>query len=84
MIDPGSTHVGYLDRLVTAGAQLVEAEDPCVLAKAQKNAAELAGATDAQRRDGAAVARFLAWLEVQPLDGSLDEGVRREAGGGAR
>ena len=73
MIDPGSAHVGYLDRLTAAGARLVEAEDPCVLAKAQKNAVELAGATDAQRRDGAAVARFLAWLEVQPLDGCVDE-----------
>ena len=78
MVDPGSAHVGYLDRLTAAGARLVEAEDPCVLAKAQKNAVELAGATDAQRRDGAAVARFLAWLEVQPLDGSVDEiGVAR-------
>ena len=73
MVDPGSAHVGYLDRLTAAGARLVEAEDPCVLAKAQKNAVELAGATDAQRRDGAAVARFLAWLEAQPLDGSVDE-----------
>ncbi|MGD9510166.1 MAG: aminopeptidase P family protein [Geminicoccaceae bacterium] len=73
MIDPGSAHVGYLDRLTVAGARLVEAEDPCVLAKAQKNPVELAGAADAQRRDGAAVARFLAWLEAQPLDGSLDE-----------
>ena len=44
-----------------------------MLAKAQKNPVELRGATDAQRRDGAAVARFLAWLDRQPLDGSLDE-----------
>ena len=43
------------------------------LAKAQKNPVELEGAVDAQRRDGAAVARFLAWLDAQPLDGSLDE-----------
>ena len=44
-----------------------------MLAKAQKNPVELRGAADAQRRDGAAVARFLAWLDRQPLDGSLDE-----------
>jgi len=73
MVDPGSAHVGYFDRLTAAGARLVEAEDPCVLAKAQKNAVELAGATVAQRRDGAAVARFLAWLEARPHDGCLDE-----------
>jgi Xaa-Pro aminopeptidase len=73
LVDPGSAHVGFLDRLTAAGATLVEADDPCVLAKAQKNPVELAGAADAQRRDGAAVTRFLAWLDAQPLDGRLDE-----------
>ena len=73
MIDPGSAHVGYLDRLAAAGARLIEAEDPCVLAKAQKNPVELQGAADAQRRDGAAVTRFLAWLDAQPADSALDE-----------
>lgn len=71
--DPATTHVGFLERLKQAGAELVEADDPCILAKAQKNPVELRGAIDAQRRDGAAVARFLAWLSHQPLDGSLDE-----------
>ena len=73
LVDPGTAHVGFLDRLEAAGARLVEGEDPCILAKAQKNEVELAGAVDAQRRDGAAVARFLAWLAAQPLDGGLDE-----------
>ena len=73
MVDAGTAHVGFLARLTAAGAKLVEAEDPCILAKAQKNAVELAGAADAQRRDGAAVARFLAWLAARPLDDSLDE-----------
>ncbi len=73
LVDPSTAHVGFLERLTAAGAKLVEADDPCILAKAQKNPVELAGAADAQRRDGAAVARFLAWLTVQPLDGSLDE-----------
>jgi Xaa-Pro aminopeptidase len=73
LVDPSLTHVGFLERLTRAGAKLVEADDPCVLAKAQKNPVEIQGAVDAQRRDGAAVARFLAWLDAQPLDGSLDE-----------
>ncbi len=73
LVDPGSAHVAFLERLKAAGAKLVEGDDPCVLAKAQKNPVELQGAVDAQRRDGAAVARFLAWLEAQALDGSLDE-----------
>jgi Xaa-Pro aminopeptidase len=73
MVDPATTHVAYLDRLREAGAVVIEANDPCVMAKACKNATELEGAVAAQRRDGAALARFLAWLDAQPLDGSLHE-----------
>lgn len=73
LVDPAVTHVAYLDRLRAAGARIVEADDPCILAKACKNPTELAGAVAAQRRDGAALARFLAWLDGQPHDGSLDE-----------
>ena len=73
MVDPAAAHAGFLDRLTAAGAKLVEAEDPCILAKAQKNAVELAGAAAAQRRDGAAMVRFLAWLAALPLDGGVDE-----------
>jgi Xaa-Pro aminopeptidase len=73
LVDPSLTHVGFLERLTRAGAKLVEADDPCVLAKAQKNPVEIQGAVDAQRRDGAAVTRFLAWLDARPLDGSVDE-----------
>lgn len=73
LADPGVVHVGFLERLTRAGAKLVEADDPCMAAKAQKNPVELQGAVDAQRRDGAAVVRFLAWLDRQPLDGSVDE-----------
>jgi Xaa-Pro aminopeptidase len=49
-------------RLSAAGASLVEGEEPCILAKACKNPVELEGARNAQRRDGAAVTRFLHWL----------------------
>jgi Xaa-Pro aminopeptidase len=73
LVDAGSAHVGFLETLEAAGAKPVKGEDPCVLAKAQKNPTEIQGAVNAQRRDGAAVARFLAWLDRQPLDGSLDE-----------
>lgn len=73
LVDPGTAHAAFLDRLEKAGAKLVEADDPCLIAKARKNPVEVQGAVDAQRRDGAAVARFLAWLEAQPHDGSLDE-----------
>jgi Xaa-Pro aminopeptidase len=42
---------------------VVEGEEPCVLAKACKNPVEIAGARAAQLRDGAAVCRFLCWLD---------------------
>ncbi|MDX6749747.1 M24 family metallopeptidase [Geminicoccaceae bacterium 1502E] len=73
LADPGEAHVGFVDRLRTAGAAVVEAENPCLLAKACKNPVEVAGAVAAQRRDGAAMVRFLAWLDAQPVDGAVDE-----------
>lgn len=73
LVDPGEAHQGYLERLRDAGAVLVEADNPCLLAKACKNPVEIAGAVAAQRRDGAAMVRFLAWLDAQPLDGPVDE-----------
>ncbi|WP_099244951.1 aminopeptidase P family protein [Pelagimonas phthalicica] len=49
-----------------------EAQDPILLPKARKNAAELEGSRQAHLRDGAAIVRFLAWLDAQPV-GSLTE-----------
>jgi Xaa-Pro aminopeptidase len=63
LVDPKITSVQVMQRLEAAGARVIEGEEPCVLAKACKNAVELAGARAAQRRDGAAVCRFLCWLE---------------------
>ncbi len=62
LADPAWTNVALTERLTAAGARLVEADEPCILAKACKNLVELEGARNAQRRDGAAVTRFLAWL----------------------
>ena len=46
--------------------------DPCLLPKACKNAAEIAGSTDAHLRDGAAMVEFLCWLDAQ-RPGSVTE-----------
>lgn len=54
------------------GGKVAALADPARLPRATKNAAELDGARAAHRRDGAAVVRFLAWLDAQP-PGSLDE-----------
>jgi Xaa-Pro aminopeptidase len=47
--------------------------DPIALMKACKNAAELAGAREAQLRDGAAMASFLHWFAVHAPSGKLTE-----------
>jgi Xaa-Pro aminopeptidase len=67
LIDPASTSVGVTSRLSEAGALLIEGDEPCVLPKACKNAAEIDGARNAQRRDGAALCRFLCWVEAEAL-----------------
>jgi Xaa-Pro aminopeptidase len=55
------------------GRDLVRAPSPIILAKAVKNEIELAGARRAHRRDGAAMARFLQWLDAAVPSGTVDE-----------
>ncbi|BCM20458.1 aminopeptidase P family protein [Mesorhizobium sp. J8] len=54
------------------GGKVVLAADPARIPRATKNQAEIAGSRAAHRRDGAAVAKLLCWLDRQP-PGSLDE-----------
>ncbi len=72
-LDPGRVSQWIADRLTDAGATISEGEDPCILPKARKNAAEIAGARAAHRRDAVAVCRFLAWLDREAPRGKLDE-----------
>ncbi len=60
-------------------ALVIDARDPCILPKARKNAAEIAGARTAHERDGVAMARYLAWLDREAPSGRVDEiaAVRR-------
>ena len=55
------------------GGRIVRAVDPCLLPKARKNATEIAGARAAHKRDGAVLARFLAWLERESGREAADE-----------
>ncbi|MGX5847622.1 aminopeptidase P family protein [Mesorhizobium sp. PL10] len=54
------------------GGTVVSAPDPARIPRATKNQAEIAGSRAAHRRDGAAVAKLLCWLERHE-PGSLDE-----------
>jgi Xaa-Pro aminopeptidase len=73
LADPSSVPAYVVRRLKEAGAEIAREADPCQLPKARKTAAELDGTRAAHRRDGAALARFLAWLEREAAKGQLTE-----------
>ncbi len=72
-LDAATAGIALKLALETAGATVEVGADPIGLMKARKNAAELAGAREAHRRDGAAMARFLAWFDRTAPDGGLTE-----------
>ncbi len=86
LADPASAPAWVFDRLTRAGSAPVRGEDPCSLPKACKNPVEIAGTRNAHRRDGAAVVRFLCWLDTEAPKGAVTEleaaerlhGCRRE------
>lgn len=54
------------------GGTVIAAADPARIPRATKNQAEINGSRAAHRRDGAAIAKLLCWLDRQK-PGSLDE-----------
>jgi Xaa-Pro aminopeptidase len=72
-LDPGSASMRFARILEDNGAKFVPDDDPCTLPKAIKNKAEIAGMRAAQARDGAAMARFLAWIDEVSESGRVDE-----------
>jgi len=86
-LDP-SLAADRLRRVVKAnGGTVVLKPDPARLPRATKNEAEIAGSRAAHRRDGAAMAKMLCWLDRQK-PGTVDEiatvtaleGFRRSVG----
>ena len=72
-LDPGTAAFWFFRALRGGKARIVRGSDPCELPKAIKNATEIKGARIAHKRDGAAVARFLAWLDREAPSGRVDE-----------
>ena len=60
-------------RIEAAGGSVDVRPGPDRLMKAVKNEAEIAGSRSAHRRDGIAIARFLAWLDREAPKGGLTE-----------
>ncbi|MDP3242643.1 MAG: M24 family metallopeptidase, partial [Reyranella sp.] len=73
LLEPSTAPYWAATRLQAAGATLVRDADPIALPKACKNAVELEGIRVAHRRDGAAVSRFLEWLDTRSGAGNLRE-----------
>ena len=72
-VDPERAVAAIFEALEKAGAKVVAVRDPTVLPKAIKNPAEIAGHKAAQARDGAAISRFLKWVEAEAPTGEIDE-----------
>ncbi len=70
-IEPGLTNRRVFDKL--KGSRFHLAVSPITAMKAVKNAKQIAGITNAHRRDGAAMVKFLKWLEKAVPKGGVDE-----------
>ncbi len=70
IVDPNTSAAWYGDTLSAAGAHILAEADPVALPKAVKNAAEIAGTTQAHKRDGAALVNFLHWLDTDVQSGA--------------
>jgi Xaa-Pro aminopeptidase len=71
--DPERAVAAIFDALAAGGARVLPLRDPVVLAKALKNPAEVAGHRAASIRDGAALTRFLHWVERECPKGGQTE-----------
>ncbi|MBY6015859.1 aminopeptidase P family protein [Qipengyuania gaetbuli] len=72
-VDPKHAVAGIFHALQAGGAKVVRDDDPTVLPKAIKNEAERQGHRDAQARDGAAMVKYLRWIEETAPSGEIDE-----------
>ncbi len=71
-LNAATTSMRLAGQVKAAGGKICQAADPLALPKAIKNSTETEGMRHAHIQDGAAVSRFLAWLERQK-PGSIDE-----------
>lgn len=75
LADPLTANAWCQLRCLESGAELVAGTDPVLIPKSQKNQAELTGMKNCHIRDGAALSRFLHWVESEVEAGKLyDEG----------
>jgi Xaa-Pro aminopeptidase len=73
LIDPQHTPAALAEGITKSGGTIVKGADPVALPRARKNKIEVAGSHAAHVRDGAAMVRFLAWLDREAPKGAVDE-----------
>jgi len=73
VVDPERAVAAIFEALDKAGAKILPLRDPTILPKAIKNSAEIAGQKAAQARDGAAITKFLRWIDEEAPKGDVDE-----------
>jgi Xaa-Pro aminopeptidase len=78
VVDPERSVAAIGQALEEGGARILKRRDPTVLPRAIKNEAEVGGHKAAQARDGAAVSRFLKWVDDEAPKGEVDEMVAAE------
>jgi Xaa-Pro aminopeptidase len=71
--DAASAAYRLVDLVENNGGKAESGTDFIALMRAVKNNAEIAGSRAAHRRDGAAMARFLAWFDREAIKGHLTE-----------
>jgi Xaa-Pro aminopeptidase len=72
-IDQASAADALTHLVADSGGRPQRGADPITLMKATKNHAEIVGSRAAHRRDGVAIARFLAWFDKEAPSGKLSE-----------
>ncbi len=70
-LDAGRTNAWFSLTLDQLGARVHQGDDPCSQMKACKNPVEIQGMKSAHIKDGAAMAKFLCWLDSENLSGHL-------------
>ena len=84
LVDPERATAAVWEALERGGASPKPGREPAVLPKAIKNPVEIAGQRSAQALDGAAVSRFLHWLEGETAEIAAGRGGLDELGAAAR
>jgi Xaa-Pro aminopeptidase len=72
-LDQATAAQAIAQAITAQGGRAPRGPDPIAVMKAVKNATEIAGSRAAHLRDGAAVAKFLAWFDREAPAGRLTE-----------